>query len=182
MSGQPADIPSQPAIRLARLDDATAVAALVTELGYPGDTVETIRGRLATWERTGNTTVLVAEQSERLVGVVALTVVPFFEREGNWGRVVALVVARECRGNGIGRLLLEAAEKTALDQGCLIMELTSARRRSGALAFYHTVGYQDWCQRSARFVKDLAPGASTHSYATGADAAAGPPRFQGNPA
>jgi hypothetical protein len=49
------------------------------------------------------------------------------------------------------------------------MEFTSARGRAEAHAFYRAVGYQDWCPHSARYIKDLVPGASASSYAMRGD-------------
>jgi len=39
--------------------------------------------------------------------------------------------------------------------GCLAMEVTSARTRDGAHAFYQRMGYTDVCSRSGRFLKEL---------------------------
>ena len=44
------------------------------------------------------------------------------------------------------------------------MEVTSARNRSASHAFYRSLGYHDWCDRSARYLKDLVPGALAGSY------------------
>jgi GNAT superfamily N-acetyltransferase len=160
---------SPPTVRPARPHDAPAVAALLIELGYPGDSVGQVRERMARWARAENAAVLVAEYQARLAGVVAVTAIPYFEHDGSWGRIVALVVAEGHRGRGIGRLLAESAEQAALSLGCVTMELTSARRRPEAHAFYPALGYQDWSPHSARYVKDLVPGASASSYAMRAD-------------
>lgn len=103
---------------------------------------------------------------ERIAGVLALAVIPYFERAGKWGRIVAVVVAGSCRGAGIGRRLMHAAERAALERGCIAMEVSSARSRGDAHAFYRSLGYEDWCDRGARFLKDLVPGASDSTYAT----------------
>jgi GNAT superfamily N-acetyltransferase len=169
VTSREAGVASVPTIRPARPQDAPGVAALLIELGYPGDSVEQVRERLARWGRAENATVLVAEYQARLAGAVAVTAIPYFEHEGSWGRIVALVVAEGNRGRGIGRLLVESAEQAALGLGCITMELTSARRRPEAHAFYRSVGYQDWCAHSARYVKDLVPGASASSYAMRGD-------------
>jgi GNAT superfamily N-acetyltransferase len=90
--------------------------------------------------------------------VAALAVLPFFERPGRWGRVVALVVDERARGLGVGRRLLAATEQAAVARGCVRMEITSSRRRTGAHAFYRSLGYADRCEDSARFLKDLITG------------------------
>jgi hypothetical protein len=38
-----------------------------------------------------------------VVGIIAVAAIPYLEREGRWGRIVALVVSSACRGRGIGR-------------------------------------------------------------------------------
>ncbi|HEY5989847.1 MAG TPA: hypothetical protein VIV12_26215 [Streptosporangiaceae bacterium] len=53
----PAGTPFPPPIRLAQPEDAPQVTALLTELGYPDNTVEKVRDRLTAWGRAGGTTV-----------------------------------------------------------------------------------------------------------------------------
>lgn len=156
---------TSPVIRPAGPQDAPGVAALLAELGYPDGGAGQVRERLARWAAAENGAVLVAEHAGRLAGAVAVAAIPYFEHDGSWGRIVALVVAGESRGLGIGRRLVRAAEQAALGLGCLVMEVTSARSRDEAPAFYRAVGYRDWCPQSARYLKDLVPGASSGSYA-----------------
>lgn len=153
------------AIRAAEPDDADQVAALLGELGYPDNTVDAVRRRLAVWADARDSVALVAENVSAIIGIAAVSVVPYLERDGYWGRISALVVAESCRGQGVGRMLMVAAEELARDCGCVVMEVSSDRGRIDAQAFYRSHGYEDWGDRSARFVKDLVPGASEHSYA-----------------
>ena len=138
-------------IRAARTDDAEEVTALLAELGYPDNTVEDVRARLSGWAGR----VLVADDAGRVAGVVAVAVLPHFERAGSWGRIVAIVVGDAWRGMGLGRLLVDAAEQAARELGCVAMEVTSARHRVRAHHFYRTLGFEDRCDRSARFLKSL---------------------------
>ncbi|WP_329239351.1 GNAT family N-acetyltransferase [Actinoallomurus sp. NBC_01490] len=144
-------------IRRARPDDAAAVAALLADLGYPANGADAVRRRLAMWEREPSGVVLVAEDDARVVGTVAVAAAPFLERDGRWGRIVALVTAAGYRGRGIGRRLVEAAERTAGDLGCVRMEVTSGRHRDGSHPFYRHLGYEDSGDRSVRYLKDLPP-------------------------
>lgn len=153
-------------LRHARPDDAADVAALLVELGYPDNEVDAVEQRLAMWTRVPAGLVLVAQLDGRVVGTVAMTTIPHLEREGRWGRIVALVVSAECRGQGVGRQLVEAAEAAAGDLGCVTMEVTSARGRTESHPFYRSLGYQDWADRSTRYRKDMVPGASSRSYGT----------------
>ncbi|WP_414940618.1 GNAT family N-acetyltransferase [Amycolatopsis sp. cmx-11-51] len=142
-------------IRPARTTDAPAVTALLAELGYPDNSEAGVRRRLERWSRHPEGAAFVAESDGTVVGVVAVVAIPFLEKEGSGGRIVALVVDGAQRGAGIGRELVAAAEAEALRLGCNTMEVTSSRHRTGAHAFYRARGYQDRCEDSARFVRRL---------------------------
>ena len=152
-------------VRLAQPGDAAQVAALLAELGYPDNRTEDVRRRLM-WERETAGLALVAGRQGQVVGIIAVTAIPYLEREGRWVRIVALVVSSACRGQGIGRRLVDAAEKTAGELDCIAMEVTSARSRTESHPFYRNLGYEDRGDRSARYLKDLVPGASAVSYGT----------------
>jgi GNAT superfamily N-acetyltransferase len=130
-------------IRRAEITDAAEVSALLVELGYPENDPETVRRRLAAWSAERHCEALVADVDGHVAGVVAVAAIPYLEREGRWGRIVALVVAEAHRGNGIGRRLMEAAEAVAREHGCVTVELSSAVRRADAHAFYERLGYED---------------------------------------
>lgn len=144
-----------PDIRPATRADVPAITVLLHELGYPSNTEAQVAERLTRWLAQEDLLVLVAAHGREVLGVIALAVVPYFERPGFWGRVVALVVDSRARGLGIGRRLLTACEHVARTRNCVRMEISSARRRTGAHAFYHSAGYVDHCDESARFLKDL---------------------------
>ena len=152
------------AVRHAQPDDAAQVATLLAELGYPDNQVADVRQRLALWASETTSRALVAERHQEVLGIVAVTAIPYLEHEGRWGRIVALVVSSACRGQGVGRHLVQAAENAASELGCVVMEVTTARSRTESHPFYQNLGYQDWNDRSVRYVKDLVPGASMVSY------------------
>ncbi|MGW0940895.1 GNAT family N-acetyltransferase [Streptomyces sp. NPDC002666] len=91
---------------------------------------------------------------------MAVHVCPFFERDGSWGRIVALVVSGRARGRGVGSRLVAAAESFAVTRGCVRVEVTIGERRQDAHEFYRRCGYLDQAGKSSRFLRDLPTGRS----------------------
>jgi GNAT superfamily N-acetyltransferase len=142
-------------IRLARTADAAAVNELLHQLGYSQDGTAATAARIQAWGDDPASAVYVADADGDLLGLVAVHISPFFERAGAWGRVVALVVSEQVRGQGVGGQLVAAAELFATSRGCVRMEVTSADRRQDAHEFYRRSGYVDQTGRSSRFLRDL---------------------------
>ena len=149
-------------IRPAHVSDAAAVGELLHQLGYPPDDTTATADRIGRWDQDPAGAAYVADAGGDLLGLIAVYSCPFFERAGNWGRIVALVVAERARGRGVGSELVTAAELFAASRGCVRMEVTSADRRQHAHAFYRNRGYADQTGRSTRFVRELhTPGLDT---------------------
>lgn len=140
-------------IRLAHATDAAVVNELLHQLGYPQDGTATTATRIQTWSDDPSSAAYVADADGDILGLIAVHICPFFERAGSWGRIVALVVSDQARGQGIGGQLVTAAESFATSHGCVRMEVTSADRRQDAHEFYRRRGYQTG--RSSRFLRDL---------------------------
>ncbi|WP_053202214.1 GNAT family N-acetyltransferase [Jiangella muralis] len=142
-------------IRPARGTDAAAVAELLEQLGYPQDGTAGTAQRLRSWSRDPSSAAYVADDGGDVLGVVAVQVCPFFERDGAWARITALVVDGDARGRGVGARLVAEAESFAADHGCVRMEVTSSDRRTEAHTFYRGRGYADQAGASSRFLRDL---------------------------
>lgn len=142
-------------MRRAGPSDAAAVNALLEQLGYHQDSTAATAARIRSWSGDPAGAVYVADADGNLLGLVAVHVCPFFERPGAWGRIVALVVAQEARGQGIGAQLVTAAESFSSSRGCVRMEVTSADRRRDAHAFYQRRGYVAETGNSSRFLREL---------------------------
>jgi GNAT superfamily N-acetyltransferase len=142
--------PGSPHIRPATLADAGPLARLLSELGYPHDGAAA-RARLSAWTDHADGAVLVADHDGDAVGFLAVCAYPFMQRGGRCARVMALAVAPEMRGHGLGHALMAAAMTWASERGCVAVEVTSSRTRVGAHAFYRRLGFDDLCWRSARF-------------------------------
>ena len=126
-------------IRTARAADADDVARLTGHLGYdvaPADVEASLSRILARTDQQ----FLVAEIDGRPVGWLHLGVVEYIET-GPFAVINGLVVDSGCRGQGIGRLLLEWAEEWSTRQGVSIVRLWSTTSRERAHRFYERLGY-----------------------------------------
>ena len=138
-----------PSIRDAELRDVPTLVSLISALGYEVDE-EALAARLQDLAGQGRPT-LIAE-TDRILGCVTLGITPVLHRPRPVGRITMLVVAEEARGQGWGRLLVEAAEHYLREAGCGLIEVTSNLRRADAHAFYERLGYE---RTSYRFYRPL---------------------------
>ncbi len=127
-------------IRVARPEDAGAIARLLDQLGYPG-TATFLAERIAELAADPDEELVVAEQTGRVVAVLSLHVVPQLALVGPFARISYLCVDAPHRGQGIGAELLAHAEAVARDRGCDRLEVHCAQRREEAQGFYHRHGY-----------------------------------------
>lgn len=93
-----------------------------------------------------NAALLVAEQEDRLVGLVHVLVhesagVPILVRR-RYAVVDTLVVDRSCQRSGVGRALMAEAEAWARARGAQAIELTVWAFNREAAAFYEGLGYE----------------------------------------
>ena len=142
--------PPSPKVREARSSDIAQLVELIDELGHPISEKE-LRKNLAALKKSGETP-LVATLSKKVVGLCGIGRRVVIHRPAPLGRISALVVSREIRGQGIGRMLVEAAEEWMRKRGCALIEVTSNDRRTQAHAFYRHLGYE---RSSVRFFKKL---------------------------
>lgn len=141
-------------IRPARAGDATALAPLFTEWGHE-QPASVISALLVEWEQTPRADVLVAEVTEGLAGMVAVSATPNLGRPGRTAQLRGLVVAATHRRRGVGAALVRAAEDHAREWHCDRLELVSSRSRGAAHAFYPALGYEEQSGRQARYVRRL---------------------------
>jgi GNAT superfamily N-acetyltransferase len=132
-------VPLSFAVRPARPDDATGVAALLGELGYP--TSPALAGeRLAALASDDDAVLLAIDDGGGALGLISVHRMPVLHAGGVVAYITALVTASSARGRGVGRALLESAERWARAGGCKRLTVTSAERRSDAHAFYVACG------------------------------------------
>lgn len=140
--------PPKPQLRDASPADAPRLAELIGELGHEVD-AKSVRKNLAPLLTSGETP-LVATLGKDIVGLCGLHRMLALHRDQPVGRVNILIVTAAARGRGIGRLLLEEAERRLRKLGCGRIEITVGEERHAAQAFYRGLGYE---RTSIRFQK-----------------------------
>ena len=142
-------------IRPASQSDAPALAPLLAELGYPVDEA-TLARRLERMLQRDDQHVLIAERVDgarsAALGLLALHIFPVLAYSEDLAMIMALVVAEEGRGTGVGRQLVEHAAHVARGRGASRLMVTTHVRRADAHAFYERLGF-DFTGR--RYVKAL---------------------------
>ena len=127
-------------IRPMTTDDLPASRALLAQLGYPMDVRET-RRRYDAVAASGDHALLVAEQDGRVMAFCHVYSRPALDKSPE-AVVQALVVDQSCRGNGIGRVMMQAVETWAVEKGFASVALSSHVSRQAAHAFYGALGYR----------------------------------------
>ncbi len=126
-------------MRPAQPSDADRIASLFTDEGYPAGPSDIV-DRL---ERFASpySTVSVAEANGEVLGFVAVHLVPRFEHNDRFARVVAIVVDAGVRDRGLGHLLMGEAERIARDGAAAFIEITAGHHRAEARQLYESLGY-----------------------------------------
>ena len=138
-------------IRSAYLNDSSIVAGLMSQLGYPTSSDE-MKQRLEEILRDSNYMTFVAEYQTEVVGVIGVGVYRYYEKNGTYGRLLALVVDEKRRGQGIGAALVAEAERWLKEQGVNSITVNSGKQRNESHRFYGQLGYEE---TGLRFVKLL---------------------------
>lgn len=127
------------ALRPASPDDAERIAALFTDEGYPCGPSDIV-DRLGRFDSEFSR-VIVADNGGEVLGFVAIHALPRFEHSDRVVRIMALVVDAGERGRGIGRLLMEEAERLGREVDAAFAEVTAGHHRPDARRLYEELGY-----------------------------------------
>jgi N-acetylglutamate synthase-like GNAT family acetyltransferase len=140
-------------IREANKGDIDALTLLMNELGYP-TTVNEMQRRLSKISDHPDYKTLIATINGEVVGMAGLAKGIFYEKNGNYMRIAALVVKQSSRNMGVGKALLTTAESLAVEQGLetILINCGNREERRRAHQFYHEMGY---VIKSSGFVKQI---------------------------
>jgi ribosomal protein S18 acetylase RimI-like enzyme len=125
--------PPKPAVRHAKVEDATALADL--EIVFPEEdrsTAQDLRRLFA-----GNTTVLKVD----LDGAPAAAAIIFYRRGSRIARLYSLGVATHARGRGFAQALIDAACKDAAKHDCNRVRLEVREGNREAIRLYEDAGF-----------------------------------------
>ena len=132
-------------VREATIEDAAGIQRLARELaetvGDAPPVEEAVRKRLVELLETPRSRVLVVENGRGVVGAVSFWVKPDLAHGDTVVEVPMLVVAEDCRRNGVGRLLMEEVRSIASEHGASLIELVATTTNVAAREFYHSLGF-----------------------------------------
>jgi GNAT superfamily N-acetyltransferase len=134
-------------VRRARRQDVGAIVELIAadQIGATRD-----GGDLAPYERAfeavdadpAHLMVVVTDAQQAVVGTLQLTFIPGLARRGGVrAQIEAVRVREDLRGQGLGGALIGWAVEEARRRGCVLVQLTSDKRRDEAHRFYGRLGF-----------------------------------------
>lgn len=149
------------AFRLARASDLPAIVALLADDPLGRQRERTDAAAFAAYaaafreiEADPGNELLVAVCNGKVAGCLQITYIPGLTYGGSRrGQLEGVRVAAAERGKGIGSALVEYAVKRAKARGCLLLQLTTDKRRPAALRFYEKLGFaatHEGCKRRLR--------------------------------
>ena len=140
-------------IRDAHDQDAEALAPLMSQLMHLVATPDQIRARLRRVATTGVDRVFVASVDGLVVGFAGLTHAWLLPADAPTARLMSIVVDERCRGQGIGRRLVEASIEQARAWGCDRLEpgvATGSSSPAGSKTSTRTPSTRRWDSRKSR--------------------------------
>ena len=126
-------------IREMEAADIAVCRMLLSQLGYDLNLQE-VKRRYEEIKQKQDHEVFVGEQDGQVVALLHLYERPAFDKPPEV-IVQALVVDQNWRSTGVGKAMMDMAQRWALDRGFSSVALTSSVSRSDAHSFYNRIGY-----------------------------------------
>ncbi|MDK9864839.1 MULTISPECIES: GNAT family N-acetyltransferase [Staphylococcus] len=126
---------------------------LYEELGYP-TTAEDLFNRLKKIYSHEDYYLLLLIKDDVIIGLSGMCKMMFYEKNGEYMRLLAFVINSNYREKGYGTLLLNESEILAIQLGCKTITLNSGNReeRDNAHSFYKNNGFEN---KSSGFSKSI---------------------------
>lgn len=132
-------------VRNATTSDIPAVLELLHDLGRPDPAdaadAERFAAIASSYVADLDKAVLVAESGGRIMGLASVIFLIRLNRPGPEMYIPELVTRADCRGQGVGRALIEACVELAGRKECHRIRLESGNRRHGSHSFYRRLGF-----------------------------------------
>lgn len=136
--------------RTAKKDDVEIIVEMLTDdaLGKTREMLAEAHSDLylSAFERIDNDPnqeLIVAERDDQIIGTLQLTFIPYLTYQGGVrAQVEAVRVHKDFRGNKLGEQLFEWAIARAKERGAHLLQLTTDKRRPGAVRFYEKLGFE----------------------------------------
>ncbi|WP_411842488.1 GNAT family N-acetyltransferase [Salinicoccus sp. HZC-1] len=136
--------------RTASIEDLPDIVKLLADdaLGQTRETYldplpdEYIKAFEAMEKQEGNQIILAVDNGE-VVGCLQLTFIPTIARGGmTRAQIEGVRVKRSHRKKGIGQAMFEEAIRLAREYGCVLVQLTTDKKRTDAHGFYERLGFK----------------------------------------
>ncbi|WP_413303386.1 GNAT family N-acetyltransferase [Bacillus sp. 1P10SD] len=138
-------------IREARESDAENLVSLIkqveTEADFmlmePGErqvTPEQLKQRIASFQKSGNSTFFVAENDGELIGY--MFAIGGTAKRNKHSVYIVIGILKDYRGQGIGTRLFEKLEDWAVERNFRRLELTTVTRNVAGVALYKKMGFE----------------------------------------
>ncbi|MEY8699943.1 GNAT family N-acetyltransferase [Streptococcus ferus] len=140
-------------IRHYQPSDLKKLLPLYVDLGYPTDK-RSLEKRLSHLLKQPNYQLKIALLDDQVVGFIGFSKMYFFERDGFYYRILALVVGKSYRHQGVATSLINHVKEVAYLEGACALALNSGIRdeRNEAHQFYQNYGFK---QASYGFALEL---------------------------
>ena len=126
-------------IRKAKISDTESVRLLLAQLGYELP-ISKLDEALASTQR--NDDIVVCTQNGEVLGVMSLIYFDYFPSLQRICRITAIVVDESARGSGIGTRLITFAQKSAQENACQVLEVTTSLIRESTQKYYESIGFE----------------------------------------
>ena len=135
------------------LNKIDELLVLYEDLGYP-TIEEDLVNRLNKIYSHEDYYLLLLIKDDVIIGLSGMCKMLFYEKNGEYMRLLAFVINSSYRGKGYGTLLLKESEVLAIQLGCKTITLNSGNReeRDNAHSFYKINGFEN---KSSGFSKSI---------------------------
>ncbi len=131
-------------IRAAEAGDGKRIVELIHQLAKAGgETSPLTAGYLEQYFGFPGSRILLAEDGERVIGLLSYSVRPDLYHAGDSAYIENLVVDQDRRGEGVGRALLKTALAEIERAGCVEVSIAAMPDNLAAQSLYRSLGLAD---------------------------------------